>query len=134
MFSPIFSSIFSQFEQLKKKTSFFNLSCMFLKPNILSNLNYNCSNTLDMTILSRNKLKSILLPKIVLTFHCLNKSASNFKFFSRSPEHFFSQLVTTILVTKYQLAPNIFFSQFASWTSNNNEYLLKKFLKDSQRN
>ena len=45
---------------------------------------------------SRNKLKSILLPEIVLTFHCLKKlfkwswpSASNFKSFSWSVEQFF---------------------------------------------
>ena len=52
---------------------------------------------------SRNELKSILLPKIVLTLHCLKiksssdlknfansrPSASNFKSFSRSLEQFF---------------------------------------------
>jgi hypothetical protein len=46
----------------KKKSNF---SCMFLNPN-------NCSNSLDLKNLQEQVKKSILLPKIVLTFHCLN--------------------------------------------------------------
>ena len=38
-----------------------------------SNLNSNCSDLLDLRNLKEQGKKSILLPKIVLTFHCLNK-------------------------------------------------------------
>ena len=38
-----------------------------------SNLNSNCPNLLDMRNLQEQVEKNILLPKIVLTFHCLNK-------------------------------------------------------------
>ena len=49
---------------------FSNFSCMFLNPN----LNYSCSNLLAMRNGSPGtSKKSILLPKIVLTFHYLNK-------------------------------------------------------------
>ena len=53
---------------------FSNFSCMFLNPNVVVfNLNYNCSNLLDMRNLQEQVKKNIRLPKIVLTFHCLNK-------------------------------------------------------------
>ena len=51
-----------------------------------------------LNLVRSEKPPGILLPKIVLNFHCLNKlfklsqswpSASNFKSFSRSLEHFF---------------------------------------------
>ena len=52
-----------------------NFSCRFLNPNyFFSNWNYSFSNVLlDMRNLQEQVKKSILLPKIVLTFHCLNK-------------------------------------------------------------
>ena len=50
------------FEQI----TFYNFSCIILNTNIFSN--YNRSEKPKGT-----NLKSILLPKIVLTFHCLNK-------------------------------------------------------------
>ena len=72
-------------------TLFLTFPACFSIQIIFSNLNYNCSNLLDLKT-SRNRLKSILLPKIVLTFHCLNKLFQS---------NFFSQQVRTILVTKY---------------------------------
>ena len=56
--------------------NFLTFPACFEIPIFFSNLNSNCSNVLDLRNLqaeSRDKLKSILLPKIVLTFHCLNK-------------------------------------------------------------
>ena len=53
--------------------AFFNFSCMFLNPNIFSNLNYISSNSFDERNVQEQVKKSILLPNIVLTFHCLNK-------------------------------------------------------------
>ena len=50
---------------------FSNFSCMFLNLNIFSNLDSNCSNLLDLR--NFQEQKSILLPQIVPTFHCLNK-------------------------------------------------------------
>ena len=46
-------------------------------------MNSNCSNLLYMRNLQEQVKKSILLPKIVLTFHCLNK------LFKGSLEQFF---------------------------------------------
>ena len=51
----------------KEEEQFSNFSCMFLNPN-----NYNCSNLLDLRNI-QEQVKNILLPIIVLTFHCLNK-------------------------------------------------------------
>ena len=56
-----------------QKDFFSNFSCMFLNPNFFSNLNLNCSNSLDMRNFQEQVKKSILSSKIVLTFHCLNK-------------------------------------------------------------
>ena len=75
---------------------------MLLNPYIFSN--FNCSNLLDLRNLQEQVKKNILLPNIVLTFHCtvwINcssdlksfanpwPSASNFKSFSWSLEHCF---------------------------------------------
>ena len=56
-----------------KKKLFSRFSCRFLISVIFSNLNYNCSIFWDLTKPPGAILKSNLLPKIVLTFHCLNK-------------------------------------------------------------
>ena len=61
------------------KAVFSNFSCMFVNPNIFSNLNLNCSNLLDMRNLQEQVKKAFcyqwyFFTKIVLTFHCLNKS------------------------------------------------------------
>ena len=96
--------------------NFSSFPACFSIPIFFSNLTSNCSNLLDIeksrTKEPRNKLKSILLPKIVLTFLCLNKLfkwsqkcckffafSLKFKKFSWSLEQFFSQQVRTILVT-----------------------------------
>ena len=53
---------------------FSNFSCMFLNPNNFSNLNSNCSfKFLGIRNLQEQVKKAFCLPKIVLTFHCLNK-------------------------------------------------------------
>ena len=49
-----------------------NFSCMFLNPNIFSNLNSNCSNFLYMRNL-QEQVKKHSVTKIVLTFHYSNK-------------------------------------------------------------
>ena len=55
---------------------FSNFSCMFLYPFFFSKSNMNCSNLLDM-INPQEQIKiRILLPKIVLAIHCLNKLLS----------------------------------------------------------
>ena len=48
---------------------FSNFSCMFLNPNIFSNLNSNCSNLLDMINLQEEAKKAFCHQKI----HCLKK-------------------------------------------------------------
>ena len=99
---------------------------MFLNPKKKSNFNSNCSNLLcRYEKPSGTSQKSILLPKIVLTFHCLNKFlyvviSNILKILSLHPriskvflDHkniFFSQQVRTILVTKYTFSfPSLFF-------------------------
>ena len=52
--------------------SFSNFSCMFLNPNILSNLNSNCSNSLDM----RN-------PQEQVKKHSLTKNCSDLSLFEK---------------------------------------------------
>ena len=44
--------------------SFSNFSCMFLKPNIFSNLNYNCSNSYDVRNLQEKVKKAICCQKL----------------------------------------------------------------------
>ena len=87
----------TSFHLLHGLKEFSNLSCMFLNPNIFFQL----SNILDMRNLQEQVKKSILLPKIVLTFYCLKcssdlknfansrPSAWNFESFSQSLEQFF---------------------------------------------
>ena len=64
-----------------------NISCMFLKPNYLSN--YNCFDLLDLKT-SRNNSKNYSVSKTFLTFcssdnlSSIFSSASNFKNFSRT--------------------------------------------------
>ena len=55
------------------ENTFSNFSCMFLNPNIFSNLNSNWSKSLDTRNLQEPAEKSIMVPKIVLTFHSLKK-------------------------------------------------------------
>ena len=81
---------------------FSNFSCMFLNPNNFSNLNYNCSNHLDMRNLQEQVKKAFCYQKLfwpftvwincssdLKTFANSRPSASNFKSFSRSVEQFF---------------------------------------------
>ena len=66
---------------------FSNFSCMFLNPNIFSNLNSHCSTLLDSPGRSQKSIlssKNSLLKEIVLVI-----SASTVIGFSRSLEHFF---------------------------------------------
>ena len=44
-----------------------NFPCMFLNPNIFSDMNFNC--LLDIKNLKEQVKETILLPKTVLTFH-----------------------------------------------------------------
>ena len=52
-------------------------------------MNFNCSNSLDMRK-PQEKLKKVLLPKIVLTFHCLNKLFWWSQKFLCQPHHYSS--------------------------------------------
>jgi len=75
---------------------------MFLNPNIFSNVNYNCSNSLDMRNLQEQVKKAFRYQTLFWSFtvwiNCSSDltvfanslpSALNFKKFSRSLEHFF---------------------------------------------
>ena len=86
----------------KKKRFFFYFSCMFLNPNMFSNLNYNYSNLLDMKNLQEQVKKAFCYHQLFWTFtiwiNCSadlkifvnsQPSASNFKSFSRSLHQFF---------------------------------------------
>ena len=61
--------------QIRHQSIFSNFSCIFLNPNIFfSNLNSNCSNLIAMKNLQEQVEKPFCyVPKIVLTFHCLNR-------------------------------------------------------------
>ena len=82
---------------------FSNFSCIFLNPNIFSNLNYNFSNLWDMRNLQEEVKKAFCYQKLFWPFtvwtNCSSylkifansrPSASNFKSFSQSLEQFFS--------------------------------------------
>ena len=56
-----------------KENVILTFSACFDIPIFFSNLNSNCSSLLVLRNLQEQVKKSILLPKIVLTFHCLNK-------------------------------------------------------------
>ena len=75
--SCIPTRLFERFRSLKMCHNsgyfFSNFSCMFLNPNIFSNMNSNCSNLLDRRNLQEQVKKALCYQKIVLTFHCLNK-------------------------------------------------------------
>ena len=87
--------------------NFLTFPACFWIPIIFSNLNYNCSNLLDMRNLQEQVKKAFCYQKLIWPFtvwiNCSSDrkkfanfwpSASNFKSFSLSLEH-------TILVTKY---------------------------------
>ena len=72
-FILIFEKIWIKFGWSWKNT-FSNFSCMFLNHNIFfSNLNSNSSTFLGMRNLQEQVKKHSFKPKIVLTFHCLNR-------------------------------------------------------------
>ena len=84
------------------KSVFSNFSCFFLHPRKCSNLNYNCSNLLDMRDLQEQVKKAFCYQKILWPFtvwiNCSSDlknfansrpSASNFKTFYTSLEQFF---------------------------------------------
>ena len=56
------------FECLNKKLVFSNFSCMFLNPNIFSNLDYNCSNLLDLRNLQEQVKKAFFYQKLFWPF------------------------------------------------------------------
>ena len=81
-----------------RNKSFSNFSCMFLNPCLFSNLNYICSNLLDMRNRQERIKKTLCYQKLFWPFtmrinlkNVANSrpSASNFKSFSRSLEYFF---------------------------------------------
>ena len=53
------------------RNTFSTFSSMFLNPDSFSNLNFYCSNLLDIRNL-QEQVKKNMLPEIVLTFHYLN--------------------------------------------------------------
>ena len=86
------SCFIHQFNQLLQKRNkkvkgvFSNFSCRFLNPNyIFSNLNYNCSNVLDLRNLQKLTLFQKLSSPLTVRIIC----SSDFKHFPN--EHFFSQ-------------------------------------------
>ena len=64
---------FPKREFLKNSVIFWLFLHVSKSQYFFSNLNSNCSNILDLRNLLEQVKKSLLLPKIVLTFHCLNK-------------------------------------------------------------
>ena len=95
--SPHFTLVFLSFVYF-----FSNFSCMFLIPIFFSNLNYNCSNLLDLRNLQEQVKKAFCYQKLFWPFtvwiNCSSDlknfenswpSASNFKSFSQLLEQFF---------------------------------------------
>ena len=75
-FPYVFHWIISQSVQCTMKCIppiFLTFPAGFLIPIFFSNMNSNCSNLLDTSNLQEQVKKSILLPKVVLTFHCVKK-------------------------------------------------------------
>ena len=78
---------------------FSNFSCMFLNSNIFSNLNYDCSNSLDLRNLQEKVKKTFCYQKLFRPFtvwincssNLKNSSASKKRSFSPSLDQFFSQ-------------------------------------------
>ena len=81
---------------------FSNFSCMFLNPNNFSNLNSNCSfKFLGIRNLQEQVKKAFCLPKIVLTFHCLNKIFRSLEqFFLRVGQNNFGNKTPLMIDTK----------------------------------
>ena len=64
--------------------SFSNFSCMFLKPNIFSNLNYNCSNSYDVRNLQEKVKKAFWYQKLFWPFTVWIKYSSSLNSFANS--------------------------------------------------
>ena len=103
-----------------KTNVFVTFPACFLIPTIFSNFSFNCSNLLDIRNLQEQVKKAFCYQKLFWPFTSwMNCSidlknfansrplASNFKRFFQSLEHFFSQLVRAILVTKYHCYSSI---------------------------
>ena len=93
---------------------FLTFPACFSIPIFFSNLNFNCSNLSSLRNLQGQVKKAFCYQKLFWPFtvwiNCSSDlknfansqpSASNFKSCSLSLEHFFSQLIRTILATKY---------------------------------
>ena len=85
-----------------RTNSFSNFSCMFLNPNNFSNLNSNWSfKFLGIRNLQEQVKKAFCLPKIVLTFHCLNKIFRSLEqFFLRVGQNNFGSKTPLMIDTK----------------------------------
>ena len=69
--------------------NFSNFSCVFLNPNIFSDLNANCSNLLDMRNLPEQVKKAFCYQKLFWPFTVWINCSSYLKCFSRTLEQFF---------------------------------------------
>ena len=98
---------------LLQDNCFSNFSCMFLNPKNFSNMKSNCSNLLDMRNLHEQVKKAFCYQKLFWPFtvwiNCSSDlknfanswpSASNFKNFSWSVEHFFLSVGQNNFVNK----------------------------------
>ena len=63
---------------------FSNISCMFLKPIIFSNLNSNCSNLLDLRNLQEQVKKAFCYQKLFWPFTVWTNCSSDLKIFANS--------------------------------------------------
>ena len=98
------SAIFAKMHRTLRagKKSFSNFSCVFLNPNNFFPICIIIVLIYYIWEISRNKLKRILLPKIVLTFHCLNKLFSWSQIFCKFSAFSFSRSLEQCFLTEGQ--------------------------------
>ena len=83
-FMELYPLIYSVQIRLSWKILFFNFSCMFLNPIIFSNLNYNCSNLLDMRKLQEQLKKAFCYQTLFWPFTVWINCSSDLKIFVNS--------------------------------------------------